>query len=350
MKKVLVAMSGGVDSSAVAALLQEQGYEVSGATIRLWQNGEYFESGGEDCVTTAQKVAKELGIPHYVFDFSKEFRRDVVNPFMEAYQQGLTPNPCVFCNRAIKFGAFLQKALEMGFDTIATGHYGKIEQDEQGRYHLYTADSSKDQSYVLYQMTQEVLSHLLLPLYGVDKDTVREYAKKAGISVSDAPDSQEICFIPDKDYAAFLNRMGVTAPIGNFVNLQGEVMGPHKGILHYTVGQRKGLGAFGSPKYVLSLNPATNHVVLGENQDLFATRLTCRKVNWLSGNAPKDPIRAGVKIRYSAKAAPALITPTQEGVTVEFETPQRAITPGQSAVFYLENELIGGSIITREED
>ena len=350
MKKVLVAMSGGVDSSAVAALLQEQGSEVSGATIRLWQEGDYFEPNGEDCVTTAKKVAAELGIPHYVFDFSAEFRRDVVEPFMEAYQAGLTPNPCVFCNRAIKFGAFLEKALEMGFDTIATGHYGKITQEENGVYHLFPADSAKDQSYVLYQMTQKVLSHLLLPLYGVDKDTVREYAKKAGISVSDTPDSQEICFIPDKNYPAFLQRMGVTTPIGNFVNLQGEIMGPHKGILHYTVGQRKGLGAFGSPKYVLSLNPKTHEVVLGENEDLFATTLTCHKVNWVSGTLPTTPLQADVKIRYSAKGAPATITPTADGVRVVFETPQRAITPGQSAVFYQNNELIGGGIITHYKE
>ncbi|MBR2152510.1 MAG: tRNA 2-thiouridine(34) synthase MnmA, partial [Clostridia bacterium] len=253
-------------------------------------------------------------------------------------------------NRAIKFGAFLQKALELGYDTIATGHYGKILKDKDGIYHLHTADSAKDQSYVLYQMNQQVLSHLLLPLYGLSKDQVRAYAQKAGISVSDAPDSQEICFIPDKDYAAFLNRMGVTVPVGNFVNLQGEIMGPHKGIIHYTVGQRKGLGAFGSPKYVLSLDPHTHQVVLGENQDLFGNTLECYKVNWLSGVIPQDPITANVKIRYSAPGAPAVITPTPNGVYIVFKTPQRAITPGQSAVFYQDNELIGGGIISQNKE
>ncbi len=346
MKKVLVAMSGGVDSSAVAAMLLEQGYTVAGATMQLWQPGEYFEGTGEDPVAAARQVAKELGITHYVFDLSAAFRKEVVEPFMSSYANGLTPNPCVFCNRAIKFGAFLERALELGYDTIATGHYGKITKDDRGIYHLHPAHSAKDQSYVLYQMNQEILSHLMLPLYGVDKDQVRLYAKRAGISVSDTPDSQEICFIPDKDYAGFLERMGLTMPTGDFVDQQGHVMGVHKGLHHYTVGQRKGLGAFGSPKYVLSLNPENNQVVLGENQDLFGSVLTCHQVNWLSGNTPDSPLSAGVKIRYSAQPASAVITPTPTGVTVTFDTPQRAITPGQSAVFYRDGELIGGGIIT----
>ncbi len=345
MKKVLVAMSGGVDSSAAAALLKEQGYEVAGATMQLWHEGDYFAGDDHNPVPAARKAAEELGIPFTVFDFSKEFRQDVVQPFMDAYQKGLTPNPCIFCNKHLKFGAFLKKALELGYDTIATGHYAKIHTDENGIHHLYTADSSKDQTYVLYQMNQQVLSHLLLPLWGLSKDQVREYAKQAGVSAADTPDSQEICFVPDKDYAGFLARMGVTCPTGDFVNLQGEVMGRHKGILHYTVGQRKGLGAFGSPKYVLSLSPADHRVVLGENEDLFTTLVACRDVTFLSGHTLTEPLTAQVKIRYSAKPAPAVITPDGDGVLITFETPQRAATPGQSAVFYEGNELLGGGII-----
>jgi len=345
MKRILIAMSGGVDSSAVAAMLQEQGYTVAGATMQLWHPGDYFEGDAHDPVPAAKQVAKELGIEHHVFDFSQEFRTHVVEPFMQAYQQGLTPNPCVFCNKALKFGAFFERAMEMGFDGIATGHYAKIEMDSQGIHHLYMADSAKDQSYVLYQMNQQILSRLLLPLYGVDKEQVRLYAAKAGISVSDTPDSQEICFVPDKDYASFLQRMGVTSPIGDFVDQQGNVMGQHKGVLHYTVGQRKGLGAFGSPKYVLSLDPLTNRVVLGENSDLFSQRLVCRAVTFLSGQPLTQPMTAQVKIRYTARPAQARLIPNADGVEVLFDQPQRAATPGQSAVFYQENELLGGGII-----
>ncbi|MBR4868823.1 MAG: tRNA 2-thiouridine(34) synthase MnmA [Clostridia bacterium] len=345
MKKILIAMSGGVDSSAVAAMLQEQGYEAVGATMQLWHTGDYFEGDHHDPVPAAKRVAKELGIPHYVLDCSAEFRRDVVEPFMEAYQKGLTPNPCIFCNKALKFGAFFEKAMEMGFDGIATGHYAKIVTDSDGIHHLHMANSAKDQSYVLYQLNQDVLSHLLLPLYGVDKEEVRRYAAKAGISASETPDSQEICFIPNKDYPAFLSKMGVTSPEGDFVNLQGEVMGKHKGILHYTVGQRKGLGAFGSPKYVLQLNPKTNQVVLGENEDLFSSILHCKDVTFLSGKQLIAPMEAQVKIRYTARPAQAMLIPTEFGIRVEFTEPQRAATPGQSAVFYNGDELLGGGII-----
>jgi tRNA-specific 2-thiouridylase len=345
MKKILVAMSGGVDSSAVAAMLIEQGYTVAGATMQLWQAGDYFEGEHHDPVPKAQQVAKELGIQHFVFDFSKEFRRDVVEPFMEAYAKAKTPNPCIFCNKSLKFGAFFKKAMELGFDGIATGHYGRIAKDQQGFYHLHTADSAKDQSYMLYQLNQEILSRLLLPLYGVDKEQVRLYAAKAGISVSNAPDSQEICFIPDKDYAAFLQRMGIPSKAGNFVNLQGEIMGPHKGLIHYTVGQRKGLGSFGSPKYVLSLDSQNGNVVLVENEDLFHTTLYCEKVNFLTGQPLTAPRTAQVKIRYAARAEQATLYPEEDRVKVVFDTPQRAITPGQSAVFYDGNELLGGGII-----
>lgn len=348
MKKVLVAMSGGVDSSAVAAMLQEQGYEVAGATMQLWQPGEYFAGTAHDPVPAAQQVAKELAIPHYVFDFSSIFRQEVVQPFMAEYAAGRTPNPCVFCNRAIKFGAFFEKARELGFDAMATGHYARIEQATTGAYQLFRADSEKDQSYVLYQMNQQVLSHLLLPLYGVDKEEVRRFARRAGLSVSDSPDSQEICFIPDHDYAAFLTRMGVQAIPGDFVDGFGNRLGKHKGLLHYTVGQRKGLGAFGSPKYVLSLDVQNNRVILGENADLFAGSFICSQVNWLSGQPLTDPIPAQVKIRYSARPASAMLYPEGTDVKVVFETPQRAVTPGQSAVFYDGNQLLGGGIIQAE--
>ncbi len=344
-KKVLVAMSGGVDSSAAAAMLIEKGYDVSGAIMKLWQNGQYFDGVNED-IENARIVANTLGINFHVFDFSKEFESQVVSPFCNEYIKGKTPNPCVFCNKHLKFGAFFEKAMEMGFDYVATGHYAKVIQDEKGKYTLHCKQGAKDQSYVLYNLNQDILSHLLLPVGGLEKDVIREYAKKAGLPTFDRPDSQEICFIPDKDYARFLSSRGYNTPVGDFVNQQGDVMGKHKGIMHYTVGQRKGLGAFGSPKFVLSINGENNQVVLGENDDLFTTILMCDNVNFLDGRILTEPLNAGIKIRYSAKAEAGTISPLEDGkYRVDFDTPVRAVTPGQSAVFYDGDILLGGGKI-----
>ena len=344
-EKVLVAMSGGVDSSAAAAMLIEQGYYVSGAIMKLWQDGQYFEGVNEDIVN-ARIVAEKLGIDFYVFDLSTEFEREVVAPFCKEYIEGKTPNPCVFCNKHLKFGAFFNKAMEMGFDYIATGHYAKVICDQKGRYNLHCKQGAKDQSYVLYNLNQDILSHLLLPVGGLEKDVIREYAKKAGLPTFDSPDSQEICFIPDKDYARFLESRGYTTPVGDFVNKSGDIMGKHKGIMHYTVGQRKGLGSFGSPKFVLSVNAENNQVVLGENDDLFTTTLICDKVNFLDGRILTEPLNAEIKIRYSAKAEKGVISPLNDGkYRVDFDTPVRAITPGQSAVFYHGDILLGGGKI-----
>ena len=339
-------MSGGVDSSAAAAMLIEQGYEVAGATMKLWEKGDYF-----DCeevktpVSEARKVADELGIQHYVFDFSDEFRKEVVIPFAKAYEEGKTPNPCVLCNKNLKFGEFLDRALEMGFDYIATGHYACVKKNDDGTYSLISENDAKDQTYVLYNLNQHILSHLLLPVGGKQKDEIRRYSQKSGLSSAESPDSQDICFIPDNDYCKLLSRLGIKSKSGNFINMQGNIIGQHNGIINYTVGQRKGLGSFGSPKYVVSLDALKNQVILGENSDLFRSELMCKEVNWLSGKYPEAPIKAQVKIRYSAKAADAVIVSENNCCRIKFETPQRAITKGQSAVFYDGCTLLGGGII-----
>lgn len=345
-QKVLVAMSGGVDSSAAAAMLIEQGYEVSGATMKLWQDGDYFEDKAEEkAEEKAKQVAETLGIDFFVFDFSKEFKENVVTPFCQEYIEGKTPNPCIFCNKHLKFGAFFEKALEMGFDFVATGHYANVV-SEEGVYKLKCQMGVKDQSYVMYNLNQKILSHLLLPVGGLEKSVIREYAEKAGLPSFDSPDSQEICFIPDKDYAKFLANRGFFTPQGDFVDTNGEKIGTHKGIMHYTVGQRKGLGAFGSPKFVLSLDAENNRVVLGENQQLFTCNLTCNEVNFLDGRILQEPLFAEIKIRYSARPERGVITPLGEGTyRVDFEDPVRAVTPGQAAVFYDGDILLGGGKI-----
>ena len=338
MKKVLVALSGGVDSSAAAALLIEKGYDVSGAVMRLFSEDSETES-------RAKAVADTLGIPFFVFDFTDIFEREVISPFCEQYKLGKTPNPCVFCNKHLKFGAFFDRADEMGFDYIATGHYAQIESVD-GKVRLKCQPRSKDQSYVLYNLNEKILSRLILPVGGMDKADIREYARRAGLSNFDLPDSQEICFIPDDDYVRFLNERGIDSCEGDFVDVTGQKIGTHKGIIHYTVGQRKGLGAFGSPKYVLSLDANNNTVILGENTDLFVTRLVCREVTFLDGRELDCEICAEAKIRYSAPPVRAKILPLGDGrAEVLFDSPVRAVTPGQSVVFYDGEYLLGGGVI-----
>lgn len=349
-KRILVAMSGGVDSSVAAAMLLEQGYQVEGATMLLF--GQDGKGPAEGCgaslaIANAKEVADKLGIRHHVFDFTELFRERVMNPFIAAYQAGRTPNPCVMCNDALKFGAFLQKAVQMGFDGIATGHYGRVVYEE-GEWRLFLSHSAgKDQSYVLYQLTQEQLSRLMLPLEGMEKQKVRQKARELGLSVSEAKDSQEICFIPDDNYARFLLESGCTASPGDFTDTSGRVIGRHKGLLYYTVGQRKGLGqAFGTPKYVVALDEQNNRVVLGENSETFRQTFTASRVHFIDGKWPQNPVAAQVKIRYSAPAARAMLLPAEPGrVQVVFDTPQRAVTPGQSAVFYDGDRVLGGGII-----
>ncbi len=346
-EKVAIGMSGGVDSSVAAALLMRQGYEVLGITMILWENDE---TNADD----ARHVCDRLGIKHYTVDFREQFKKDVIDYFVAEYQNGRTPNPCIMCNRFLKFDAMQSFAQSLGADKIATGHYAKIEYDEStGRYSLKQAKScEKDQTYALYSLTQKQLSKTLMPLGVVEsKAETRKLAAELGFDTASKSDSMEICFIPDKDYARFIrNYSGKKCETGDFVDAEGNILGRHNGIINYTIGQRKGLGiAFGKPMFVTKIDAATNSVVLGEKGTEFSEELTATKLNFMPFDRLEDKIKVLAKVRYSAKPAAALVIPVSEDeVRVVFDTPQRAVTPGQAVVFYSKENMsvIGGGIIS----
>lgn len=347
-KRVLVAMSGGVDSSAAAALLCQAGYDCDGAMLKLYR-GDDSRCCSADDAEDARQAAARLGMRFYVFNETERFARCVMDVFAAEYAAGRTPNPCIECNRELKFGALLERALTLGYDYIATGHYARLDYDERsGKYRLLRGrERRKDQSYVLYQLTQHQLSHLLLPVGDHDKEDIRALARQAGLDNADKGDSQDICFIPDGDYAAFLRRQGVAMTEGDFVDSTGRVLGRHKGLPCYTVGQRKGLGvAAGKHVYVLSKNGADNTILLGDDEELFSPALTASRVNWISGETPAAPFRCAAKTRYSQTEAPCTVYPLPEGgMRVVFDQPQRAITAGQAVVLYDGEEVLGGGTI-----
>ena len=351
--KALIAMSGGVDSSVAAYLTKEMGYDCVGCTMKLFENEDAGVPKDKACCSLedsedARSVAYRIGMPFYVFNFKEEFRRTVIDAFVDSYRHGRTPNPCIDCNRYLKFGKLFQRAQELGCDVVVTGHYARI--GKQGeKYVLRKAlDESKDQSYVLYSLTQEQLAHTLFPLGGMPKTETRAIAEREGFLNANKPDSQDICFVPDGDYAGFISRFaGITPEEGDFLDLSGKVLGRHKGVISYTVGQRKHLGiSLGKPAYVVSKDAAANTVTLGDESDLYTKTLIADDFNLISVAELTEPMRVTAKTRYSQHEQPAVVTCLGDGrYMVEFDEPQRAVTSGQAVVLYDGDIVVGGGTI-----
>jgi tRNA-specific 2-thiouridylase len=352
-QRVIVAMSGGVDSAVAAGLLARQGYEVIGVTMRLWTLEDPQAPRHRRCCSVedtddAQEAAQSLGIPHYVLNLEREFQELVVDYFCREYQRGRTPNPCLACNEHVKFRALLSRALALEADFLATGHYARIDPPKAGRYRLLRAvDDDKDQSYVLFTLGQAQLSRLLFPIGHHRKEEVRRLAAEMGLPVADKPDSADICFIPDNDYRSFVaGRMGQCE--GEIRDAGGRVVGRHQGVAAFTVGQRRGLGvALGEKRFVTAIDPGRDLVIIGSEEDLLADQLWAEDVNWVAGEPPPAGTAVEAKIRYRTPAAPAEVHPQGGGARVLFQRPQRAITPGQAVVFYQGEEVVGGGVIAR---
>lgn len=342
MEKVLLGMSGGVDSSAAALLLKEQGYDVTGLTLKLCKEDK------EQDLADAKSVCEKIGIRHIALDLKNEFYEKVISAFINDYKNGLTPNPCLECNKYIKFGIMLDFALKNGFQKIATGHYARVEK-EGNRFILKKAtDISKDQSYVLYSLTQHQLSHLLLPLGGLTKTQIREKAEKSGLVNANRPDSQDICFVPHGDYASFIEKTdGFVSQKGDYVDMNGTVLGKHEGVINYTIGQRKGLGiALGKPQFVIDKNADTNTVILGDEEHLFKTEVLVKDVNFIPFDRLEKEMKIKAKLRYRHKESPATLYNMENGnVKIVFADPQRAPSAGQAAVFYDGDTVVGGGKI-----
>ena len=358
MKKAIIAMSGGVDSSVAALLTKESGDECIGATMKLYNNEDIGVHREKTCcslddVEDARSVAYQMDMPYYVFNFTADFHTEVMDRFVEAYENGCTPNPCIDCNRYLKFDKMFHRMQEIGYDYIVTGHYARVEYDEnRGRYLLKKAvDDTKDQSYVLYMLTQEQLAHVKLPLGGLRKDQVRVIAEKHGFINARKHDSQDICFVPDGDYARFMEQFtGKHYPAGDFLDQSGKVVGTHSGAVRYTLGQRKGLGlALGAPVYVCGKDMQANTVTVGPESELFDRIVYAEDVNWIAIPELTGPLRVTARTRYHQAEQQATVYPAENGFRLEFDQPQRAPTPGQAAVLYQGDVVLGGGTITRVE-
>lgn len=357
MKRVVVGMSGGVDSSVAAYLLKEQGYEVIGVTMQIWQEENILDTCNEggccglSAVEDARRVAQMLDIPYYVMNFRKDFQEKVIDYFVDEYRRGRTPNPCNACNRYVKWEALLHRAMEIGADYIATGHYARVERLGNGRFSIRNSvTAKKDQTYALYNLTQEQLAHTLMPIGEYEKSQIREIAESIGLLVANKQDSQDICFIPDHDYAGFIAReTGEESIPGNFVDEEGRILGTHKGMIHYTIGQRKGLGLTAeTPLFVKELRTETNEVVICKSDGLFSGRCLVSDVNYMARPSVQGAEHIIGKVRYSHAGAPCVLEEQPDGkLLCTFLEPQRALTPGQAAVFYEGEHILCGGTIER---